>query len=499
MMCMLVVAIARCGGDGGGAPAGLIYTGNTDAAVISLKNATTLVANVLYAGESSTNLPVSARISGNTSHTGDILLQSKVIDELFGVIRDSIYGDDVSGPEAALGIVVNEPLACDSGSGYVSGTLSDIDGTGTLTFTFSNCVIEGITYNGTGNYIVDYFDFGYLLPTDVRIIFTLMTINGLGFNGSTSGNIRYQIDISSNTESMALNYVAMDNVTGKMYKYENVIVTTVYDNYYSPSTKTVAFTGAPARAYDSVYGYVEIDTSTPLKYSYVALAQPDMDGVVIFTGAAGASIRVTVLSTDDLQLELDIDGVSGYEESRVLSWDDLVLDVENDLTGTDSVYVLRIPSSGDSLTGVGAGSYFGQTFKLYEDVSAERLTVYFAHGVVDFRVLLVETVSTPEFHPTTVLFESNTISVTEPNTAVTVSFGGLGLNAGQTYAWILDGYVENNGYSMIYVDDYFQDTYPDGFLFTANFISGTREEHFDDGFWYPGTDDMALVFEYKRK
>jgi hypothetical protein len=261
----------------------------------------------------------------------------------------------------------------------------------------------------------------------------------------------------------------------------------------------MTYTGPPARAYDSVHGYVDINTTTPLKYSSVALIHPDMDGVVILTGAAGSSIRVTVLSMDNLQLELDIDGIAGYEESRVISWKDLVLNVETDLTSADAIHVLRIPITGDSLSGVGEGSYFGQTFKLYEDATAEKLTVFFAHGIVDFRILLVEVVTNPEFHPTTVLFESNAISVTEPNTPVTVSFGGVSLNADQAYAWILDGYVENNGYSMIYVDDYFEDMYPDGFLFTGNFTSGTREEHFES-FWYPSTTyDMSLVFEYKRK
>ena len=111
--------------------------------------------------------------------------------------------------------------------------------------------------------------------------------------------------------------------------------------------------------------------------------------------------------------------------------------------------------------------------------------MYFAHGNVTFRVLLVDVVTDPEFHPVNVLFESDAITVSQPDTPVSVTFGGVNLNAGQTYAWILDGYVEydgTDGYSMIYVDDYLEDMYPDGFVFSRTFTTGTREEHFAD-YW----------------
>jgi hypothetical protein len=501
MVAMLVIGITRCGGGGGGdapAPVELIYSGNTNAAVITLKNATTLVANVLYAGESSTNLPVSISASGETSSYIGVHTQSEILDNISTVIRESVYGDDVANPKAALGIAVNEQLTCDSGTGYVSGTLSDTDGTGTLRFTFNDCLIGGITYNGTGQYIVDSFNFSFLLPDDVRIVFPLMSISGLGFDGSASGAIRYQLSLSmqGGTEKMTSNYVAKDNTTGKMYQYEDYIITTVYDNYYYPTTKSVTYSGSPARVYDSVHGYVDIDTKASLKYSSATSNYPDLDGVLVLTGAAGTSIQVTVLSWESIQLELDTDGISGYEELRILSWSDLAINVETDLTGTDPVNVLHIPLSGNSYSGVGEGSYIGQTFELYEDAFAEKLTVYFDNGVVNFRVLLVEVATSPELHPTTILFESNTISVTEPNTAVSVDFGGISLNSGQTYAWLLDGYVENYGSSMMYING---NVYYNGFLFTGFFSTGTREEHFD-GFWYPNTQfDMSLIFEYKRK
>ena len=502
MTLVVSISLIRCGGGGGGdAPADLTYSGNTSIAVITLKNAVTLVANVLYAGESSANFPVSVSVSEEASRSAGILVQSEIIGVLSEIIRESVYGEDAADPRPAIGIEIAQPLTCDSGSGYLSGTLSDTDATGTLTFTFSNCVIGEITFDGTGSYIVDYFDFSYLLPTDVRIEFKLMSMSGAGFNGSASGTIRYQALINESKDIFTLNYVARDNLTGKMYKYEGLAVTTAYDNYFSPSTKGVTYTGSPARAYDSVHGYVDISTPAPLKFSSAALSYPDIDGVMIFNGAAGSSIRVTVLSAENLQLELDLDGISGYEESRILYWDELAVNVETDLTDMDSLHVLRVPVTGGSLTGLRSNGYFGQTFKLYEDATAERLTVYFRSGVINFRVLLVEVMTEPEFHPTNVLFESGTISVAQLDTPVTVDFGGVSLNAGQTYAWILDGYVEYDGTdqsSMIYVVDYLGDySYPDGFIFSSTFTAGTREEHFAD-FWY--TDeryDMSFILEYK--
>ena len=43
-------------------------------------------------------------------------------------------------------------------------------------------------------------------------------------------------------------------------------------------------------------------------------------GQVVVTGAAGTHLRVTVLSTTSVQLDLDADGDGAYERSGVFAW-----------------------------------------------------------------------------------------------------------------------------------------------------------------------------------
>lgn len=504
-----LLLLAACGGGDGSDVSEdihqLVYIGNTNKAVITRQNATTLVANVLYGGESSTNIPTSVSLSEPESRSAGSIIQSEIIHHMSSLIRENIYGNAGSAGNILSGFDVNLPLECESGSGSVSGILSDNTGTGTLTFSFNNCLNEGITYNGSGSFIVDYFDFGYLIPTDVRIVFPLMSISSEEFTGQASGSLRLQSLIAENTDRMTLNYTARDSLTGKMYKYENIIITTVYDNYFTPTNMSVAFSGSSARAYDSIHGYVEINTTLSLAFSSIMLTYPDIDGIMTFYGAEGASIRVTVLTGEQLQIELDIDGMPGYEESRILLWEELAVNLETDLTNIDLVNILRVPLAGFSLTGLTNDSYVGQTFRLPEAVTAERLTVFIASASVgiDFYVLLVEMSAGPEIHPTNVLYESNRISLASvyAPVPVTVDLGGISLNADQQYAWLIDGYAAYDGISKsAHVSVNLPDPYPEGeYIHSGSFSSHTttREENFAD-FWYSSdSDDMSFILEYR--
>ena len=328
-----------CGGGGGDstAPTSLIYSGNTNAAVITLDNAPTLVGNVLYGGTTGTNIPVAVTLTEQTTtRSAGVEVQSEILQNISQHIRDSIFTNNTSLPDLIVGVDLNEPLECDSGSGNLTGTLNDSTFTGTLTFTYINCLLDGITYNGTGTFRIDTFDLNYIVPTDVTMTFTLMSISSSEFTGSMSGTIRIQSMIVSNTEKMTLNYVSKDNLTGKMYKFENMIITSVYDYIFGPTNLTQTYTGTPARVYDSSFGYVGVDTLAPLVFSSVMLTYPDIDGVIIFMGVAGSSIRVTILSSEHIQLELDIDGSPGYEVLRFLLWDELKINADTNITDTDN-------------------------------------------------------------------------------------------------------------------------------------------------------------------
>ena len=228
---LLVLSFTGCGGGGGGdapppPPQELVYSGNTNSAVITLENAATLVGNVLYGGETGTNIPVAVTLTEQTTtRSAGAVVQSKILQNISQYVQDSIFKNNASLPVLVVGVDLNEHLECDSGSGNLTGTLNDSTFTGTLTFTYINCLLDGITYNGTGTFRIDAFDWNYIEPTDVTMTFTLMSIISSEFTGSISGTFRIQSLIVSNTEKMTLNYVSKDNLTGKMYKFENMIIT----------------------------------------------------------------------------------------------------------------------------------------------------------------------------------------------------------------------------------------------------------------------------------
>ena len=104
---------------------------------------------------------------------------------------------------------------------------------------------------------------------------------------------------------------------------------------------------------------------------------------------------------------------------------------------------------GGSLSGFGplAGEFYrGQTF-LGPGGFAEELTVYAASpdsGKAKLRVLLTEIDTSSGIHPTNVLFESDVIAVGSafPPPPITVNLGSIPLEAGETYAWLLDAFVD---------------------------------------------------------
>ena len=176
--------------------------------------------------------------------------------------------------------------------------------------------------------------------------------------------------------------------------------------------------------------------------------------------------------------------------------------------------VIDVPLGGSTSGFNVIATYRGQTFVALPGL-AEELTFYLSRSVdaggVNFRVLLTEVdTSGGGIILTTVLFESATLNTgtgsSSPLNPFTVELGGIPMVAGQTYAWILDAFVElesnpgfrgaDNGLHSIFPPDF----YPDGIFIEKNlgpFPVGTRDEHFASGFGglFPFTD-MAFKLTF---
>jgi hypothetical protein len=81
----------------------------------------------------------------------------------------------------------------------------------------------------------------------------------------------------------------------------------------SDVTLNGAFTAA------SIGGRVLVATVVPLR-QLGSDADPS-SGQVIATGASGTQLRITALSANSVQLELDANGDGTYERSGVFAWD----------------------------------------------------------------------------------------------------------------------------------------------------------------------------------
>lgn len=321
---LLTLTLSGCGGGGGGGGvSGFSYSGNTNRADVTLANATGLVANVL-GDTATTSVVVAYRESGNA--TSASVNQVGFVRSLSGHLSDAIsqaVSTRSSEERFAARIGVDQTDICQGGSIHLHGTIED-NGTGTLTADFNSCRDGNDTINGRATIRILAFDFGRSLISDAIYSFPTLVLTGQNYRFSLSGSIRSQVSISTNTRRLVANMVTRDDVNGGMTKSDNLVIADVFNSIYSPSTITETITG---RVFDSVHGFVDIETLVPLVYSSANQFLTD-SGQLLLTGSNDSSIRLTVQSLTLVWLELDLDGDTSFEIVSALSWIDLSAELE---------------------------------------------------------------------------------------------------------------------------------------------------------------------------
>ena len=313
----VLIMTGGCGSSGGGAPAlqPLAYVGNTEPANITLDNAPTLIVNALYGGATAAGIPTGVLLSASEADSGHSAIVSDRIVSLLDYTTESLVGSAVSGYSMPLGFEVNETISCDSGYWTMVGILDDVTATGTLAVNYVNCVLDGMTYNGTGTMTVHYIDI-YTLSFNMSLDFVLLTMSSPDFSGSMSGSISIDESFSGSSvyETITLNTVAQDDVLGKMYKYQNYMMQFyIEDIFYSLSETNLHING---EVFDSIYGGVLAETHFPLVFSSQQVTDPDSGGPLWMIGKNTASIQLTVLSGRHVLLEFDLDGNGINEATR---------------------------------------------------------------------------------------------------------------------------------------------------------------------------------------
>ena len=230
---------------------------------------------------------------------------------------------------------IDEPIDCDNiglGMIHLTGTLNDTNLTGTVNATYTNCLLDGLTYNGQATVTFTKWDLFYFVPIDSTFTISSMTVTGAGINETLTGSLRDQLNIAGDSETTTFNTTTTDNVSGKQIKTQNLVFVFVYSNIFSSCPSyTLTIMG---RVYDSVYGYVDVFPVTPFVFATCSQLFPG-SGQHVLTGAANAHIRVTALSSVLLTVELDLDGDNAYELTAYLRWIDIGGPIGADLGDDD--------------------------------------------------------------------------------------------------------------------------------------------------------------------
>ena len=344
-LAMLVSCGGGGGGGGGGGTAPLQYSGNTSAAVITTGNAAALTANIT--GGTDVAQATSSIMPSNqaASAQGAIDLNR----ELTRAFRSTL-GKLGSGDGGLTSVPIDSgPLPCDNGGTVrVVGDVDPLSGRGTATVTYTNCQVDQDVLNGQATMRIDAAVTGVVFtPTDFTITFTRLTVRGT-VNTDIAGSVRIVADIFLNRETITQNVVALHNNTGRMTKSENMIYVNQYDNINNPTTFTETMTG---RLFDSIHGFVDIATVTPLVFSDAGQAFPN-GGVLQLAGAGARQIQATALSSDRVKIALDIDNVPGFEAVAFLGWTELSGPLgadlgDSDLDGMHNSWETANPSAND--------------------------------------------------------------------------------------------------------------------------------------------------------
>ncbi len=356
----VLCVLAACGGGGGGGGGGgsatsapatpIVYAGSTTPAVITAANAGQMASYVLGGGESSASRAVTGVAVVGASATTP---RAPIIDLARKVSRASA-GLAPRAPSSALAGVTNVDRTdpCDSGSVHVVGTLND-NGTGSLSFTWTNCLSGNDSISGQATGRVDAVD-SARNAIDTTIAFTRLAFRAPDANWDMTGSFRLQVNAAAKAETSTVNVVVLNNNTAEIFKTENLVFVEMDDNVASRTRYTQSISG---RVYDTRHGYVDITTPTAL---YFARATDDfpLDGETLFTGAGNRTIRALALSTNAVRLTLDVNGDGNPDNVAILRWRDLGTAASADLADDDgdgmhnsweTTYGLNRSNPGDAL------------------------------------------------------------------------------------------------------------------------------------------------------
>jgi hypothetical protein len=293
--------LVGCGGGGGGGDSGVTYAGLTTPAVIIDTNAEILAEGAI--GGSTTGTAF-----GVVSDEQEVQPNPTILD-VARILSNRVTQLDISPSSSILpGAIVTDSgsdTCLDGGSISFSLSIDDVTLDFSGTFNFINCA-EGVT-TINGNATVSGSISASVVVLDFA--FNPITVVSGAESYTMSGTIGTSATVSGVTITME---AQLQNNNTQMVEWVNNLTISAVDNI---SFLEMTITG---RYYHPEHGYIDIVTNTAFQIN-VTDQWPNV-GQMTITGASGSKARLTVDSNTQYTLEVDADGVGGYETVTTENW-----------------------------------------------------------------------------------------------------------------------------------------------------------------------------------
>jgi len=327
------LVLAGCNGGGGGGSSATsttpTYTGVTTQATVATNNAQPLTASTLQAGSAGTTVTATGVVSsGGTADASEprFIMLAHPLKTAIGQI-DVVSAGGVSVTGAMMQPSMMQPYSKMVSSPYGSGNMSlafdydSVTGNFNGTVTFSGyCERAGSCVNGVAGIS------GQLNPNTQALMSGQFTVTGLNVteNGDAyqfAGSIG--MNVLSTTSTQITEFCVIADSAGT-YKLDNLVFVVTDNMTYADAAIN------SGRFYHPAYGYVDVKTVMPLRYSVSngVMADWPYQGSMELDGASNTKALLTALSDSpnivpQWQLQADTNGDGAWDMTLSGYWANL--------------------------------------------------------------------------------------------------------------------------------------------------------------------------------
>lgn len=204
---------------------------------------------------------------------------------------------------------VNESEACtNNGNITTSGNINDATNTGNVRIAFNQCSVEDVLFNGSIDVNISGYNSTYNEPTTARLTYNNLNINAEGETFTILGSINLTSDPAARTTNSTTQLNLKSNLEGQ----ETLVNMNISFAENADLSLTTHING---EACENNEGCVNINTTTPLKFDYIG---NPMEGELLLGGLNNSKAKITIISYNLLQVNVDEDGDGVYEHQHTL-------------------------------------------------------------------------------------------------------------------------------------------------------------------------------------